>query len=113
MFDVELLLKAYDVYANNEQNDEQKNNNNEINISELIYLTGVVWLHSAEETQFGAFTPDEFTNEYGWKHYNQLQQIIDIYKNNCLNSKLCEKKWVDFIIKLDWKNYFKFVKLYI
>eukprot|EP01084_Bolivina_argentea_P192507 330461_1 len=109
MFDMELLLKAYDVYVNNddEKDDEEAESKSNINMSELIYSTGVVWLHSAEETQFGAFTPDKFTNEYGWKHYNQLQQIISIHKNNYLNSKLCNENWINFIMKLNWKDYFK------
>eukprot|EP00487_Bulimina_marginata_P009627 TRINITY_DN4104_c0_g1_i2.p2 TRINITY_DN4104_c0_g1~~TRINITY_DN4104_c0_g1_i2.p2 ORF type:complete len:162 (-),score=23.61 TRINITY_DN4104_c0_g1_i2:81-566(-) len=111
MFDMELLLKSYDCYAGDGDKDTDENKQQEVDISELIYSTGVVWLHSAEETSFGAFTPDQFTNEYGWKHYNQLQEIIAIHKSNYLDSNKCEKEWVDFIMKLSWKDYFQICQI--
>jgi len=104
MFDMELLLKSYDVFAGEAKGDS-------VDLGELIYSSGVVWLHSAEETNFGVFTPNEFTNEYGWKHFNQLQQIIAIHRGNYAESTLCEKEWVEFITTLSWKQYFQICQI--
>jgi glycosyltransferase involved in cell wall biosynthesis len=102
MFDMELLIKVFTVYATGNVDDDP---------SQLIYSTGVVWLHSAAETQFGSFTQSHFAIDYGWKHYNQLQQIIDIHKKTYANSPLCDPIWLKFIFALKWKEYFQICQI--
>lgn len=114
MFDMELLLKSFEVSvraqaadADAAKDDEKKQKEAaDVDVGEIIYSTGVVWLHSTEETNFGEFTDGVFTVEYGWKHYNQLKEMISIYNNNFKDSALCDKQWVQWILDLSWKDYF-------
>jgi len=109
MFDMELLLKSFDAYSAGDDSKEDGG----VDLEQLIWPTGVVWLHSAEESNFSTaqFTAKEFTNGYGWKHFNQLQEIIEIHNRNYKESKLCSKEWVEFIMALDWKQYFQICQI--
>eukprot|EP01084_Bolivina_argentea_P272448 463880_1 len=110
MFDIDLLLTVYDAYVADADADEEKKDNTDL--SEMIYTRGAVYLYSANlEESWAEFNQQEFTNEYGWKHYGFLQQILKIHEDNYSENKLLEKEWVEFIRNLSWKNYFQICQI--
>eukprot|EP01083_Nonionella_stella_P033628 92034_1 len=102
MFDMELLLKSFDEFYNY---DDQKQDASD----DIIYPEGVVWLNSIDETVFNANAPltADFTQAYGKKHYNQLQEVISIHNGNYKDNQLCSEEWVKFIVGLEWDTYFR------
>jgi hypothetical protein len=129
MFDMELLMKIHDLFSVDKvkeqikdmeleadaaaDHDEKGDENEVANQHQPIWPTGIVWLHSAEESNFSTaqFTSEQFTNGYGWKHFNQIQEIIAIHNRNYKESALCEKEWVNFIAALNWKQYFQICQI--
>eukprot|EP01083_Nonionella_stella_P298635 1013558_1 len=83
----ELLLNIY-----NELKEEKED-------KEYICVSEVVWSESVTDIEQKM---DIFTNEFGWKHYGFIKQIVKVYKNKGL-----DQKWVEFVGNLQWKDYFK------